>query len=184
MNAPLRVHQNPISKEAQWTVVGFCFEFKNTRRNTLQEGAANHWIKRGVAREKLIIGIPTYGRGWTLADTKNFSLGASGSASKATQFVQFSGTVAYFEVSPRIFSQNVCCCRFAKCWPKVRTATSIRKPKFHIWCTAISGSATTTSKVSKSRPTGSAKIILAADSYGHWTLTILTENVHRTPQTN
>lgn len=48
--------------------------------------------------QKLIIGIPAYGRGWTLKDPIISGLGAPGTASRATKYVGEAGVVAYYEV--------------------------------------------------------------------------------------
>ncbi|VDK24270.1 unnamed protein product [Anisakis simplex] len=54
-----------------------------------------------MPRRKIIIGIPTYGRGWTLNSTKPSSchIGLyAASPSNATKFVVESGVAAYYEI--------------------------------------------------------------------------------------
>lgn len=49
--------------------------------------------------EKILIGLPTYGRGWTISKSQYMGPGAPAEgASKATEFVQEPGVSAYYEV--------------------------------------------------------------------------------------
>ncbi|KHN76884.1 putative endochitinase [Toxocara canis] len=60
--------------------------------------AANYWAEKGMPRRKIIIGIATYGRGWTLKDAQRNGIGSPGTASTATRFIGESGIAAYYEL--------------------------------------------------------------------------------------
>uniref|UniRef100_A0A1I7YKN6 Glyco_18 domain-containing protein n=1 Tax=Steinernema glaseri TaxID=37863 RepID=A0A1I7YKN6_9BILA len=63
------------------------------------EVAAEHWATRGMPKNKIVIGVATYGRGWTLASTANKGLGAPTSGtSQPFQFTQTDGIAAYYEI--------------------------------------------------------------------------------------
>lgn len=53
-----------------------------------------------MPKEKMVIGIATYGRGWTLANpTTQFGIDAPTTGpSKATSYVNTAGLAAYYEV--------------------------------------------------------------------------------------
>uniref|UniRef100_A0A914S387 GH18 domain-containing protein n=1 Tax=Parascaris equorum TaxID=6256 RepID=A0A914S387_PAREQ len=61
--------------------------------------AANYWANQGMPREKIVIGIATYGRGWTLRRSQGNGIGSLGTASRATKFIGESGVAAYYEVA-------------------------------------------------------------------------------------
>uniref|UniRef100_A0A914N354 Chitinase n=1 Tax=Meloidogyne incognita TaxID=6306 RepID=A0A914N354_MELIC len=67
-------------------------------KNWHVSGAANYWFHKGMPKNKIIVGIPTYGRGWTLTHPQDQrGLDAPGSAANPTKFVQTGGTAAYYE---------------------------------------------------------------------------------------
>ncbi|KAK0406734.1 hypothetical protein QR680_018770 [Steinernema hermaphroditum] len=78
VNAPLRAKQgDPFSLEV----------------------AANHYAKRGFPKTKIVIGVGTYGRGWTLSSAANNGLGAptAGKSAKG-DFTGEAGFAAYYEI--------------------------------------------------------------------------------------
>ena len=65
----------------------------------LQEWAANYWLAGGCPKEKLIIGLATYGRGFDLTDETQTGLGApSKDACSAGTYTREKGFLAYYEV--------------------------------------------------------------------------------------
>jgi len=65
--------------------------------------AAQYWSANGCARNKLVIGLATYGRSFTLSNANNNGLGAATSGG-GTQgaYTGESGFLAYFEICQRI----------------------------------------------------------------------------------
>ena len=66
-----------------------------------QEKAAKYWVSKGTPKNKLNIGIATYGRSFVLADPANdFGVGApvSGPGPQGT-YTQEIGFYSYYEVS-------------------------------------------------------------------------------------
>ncbi|CAB3401119.1 unnamed protein product [Caenorhabditis bovis] len=59
--------------------------------------AARHWHEKGMPKEKIIVGMPTYGRGWTLKNVSDDKPGSHGSPAKITKYVQEAGVGSYFE---------------------------------------------------------------------------------------
>lgn len=65
----------------------------------LQKWVADYWLKKGTPRDKMVIGFPLFGRGFTLKDTNNFAIGAEATAgSHAGPFTKEIGYISYFEV--------------------------------------------------------------------------------------
>ncbi|KAK7112259.1 hypothetical protein V1264_011736 [Littorina saxatilis] len=78
--------------------------------------AARYWASKGCPKHKLVIGIPTYGRSFTLQSTASTGVGApTRGAGTRGQFTREAGFLSYYEVCRmnataqvrRIESQNV-----------------------------------------------------------------------------
>ncbi|KPJ08355.1 putative chitinase 3 [Papilio machaon] len=69
------------------------------RKQLSVDHAAHLWVKLGAPKEKLIIGMPTYGRTFTLSNTNNFKVNSPASGGgKAGEYTKESGFLAYYEV--------------------------------------------------------------------------------------
>ncbi|KAI4456666.1 chitinase [Holotrichia oblita] len=69
------------------------------RKQLSVDHAANLWVRLGAPKEKLIIGMPTYGRTFTLSNSKKYGVNspASGGGKEGT-YTKESGFLAYYEV--------------------------------------------------------------------------------------
>ena len=61
--------------------------------------SVRHWMSLGAPKEKLIVGIPTYGRSWTLASSSATAIGSSATGgAQAGPITQASGFLGYNEI--------------------------------------------------------------------------------------
>lgn len=69
------------------------------RKQLSVDHAANLWVRLGAPKEKLVIGMPTYGRTFTLSNSKKYGVNspASGGGKEGT-YTKESGFLAYYEV--------------------------------------------------------------------------------------
>lgn len=64
------------------------------------EYSAKEWVKQGAPKEKLMIGMPTYGRSFTLVDPTKFDIGAPASGGgEPGKYTNEAGFMSYYEVS-------------------------------------------------------------------------------------
>jgi hypothetical protein len=61
----------------------------------LQDGSLKYWLSQGVPKNKVLVGIPTYGRKFLLNDSTNGTIGASSNGG---------GDISYGEVRPVFMS--------------------------------------------------------------------------------
>ncbi|XP_015113995.1 acidic mammalian chitinase [Diachasma alloeum] len=67
------------------------------------ESCVKYWLDQGCPKEKLVVGVPTYGKTWTLADPNNNAPGAPApSAGQPGPYVRESGSFGYNELCEQI----------------------------------------------------------------------------------
>lgn len=67
------------------------------------DAIVNFWISQGAPKEKLVLGIPLYGRSFTLANSNENRVGAQAcGAGNAGSFVSEAGFLAYSEICYKI----------------------------------------------------------------------------------
>lgn len=69
--------------------------------------SAREWLKQGAPAEKLLIGMPTYGRSFNLVNTTQFDIGAPASGGGvAGKFTNEAGFLSYYEVCSFLAQPN------------------------------------------------------------------------------
>lgn len=59
----------------------------------------NYWLQRGAPSRKLVLGVPSYGQSFTLANAQNHGLNAASSGpGQAGPISKAPGTLAYYEI--------------------------------------------------------------------------------------
>ncbi|XP_061195456.1 probable chitinase 10 [Saccostrea echinata] len=83
-NAPLKAHPQETGNETYLNV----------------EWAVNYWLQKGAPADKLNVGLPLYGRSFTLASASNNGLFAPdrGNGGQAGRYTREAGFLAYYEI--------------------------------------------------------------------------------------
>nr|XP_018905689.1 PREDICTED: probable chitinase 3 [Bemisia tabaci]XP_018905690.1 PREDICTED: probable chitinase 3 [Bemisia tabaci] len=69
--------------------------------------SAREWVKQGAPKEKLMIGMPTYGRSFTLVDPTKFDIGAPASGGGTPgKYTAEAGFMSYYEVCDFLHGEN------------------------------------------------------------------------------
>lgn len=69
------------------------------RKQLSVDFAANLWVKMGAPKDKLVIGMPTYGRSFTLTNTERYKVNSPAKdGGKAGEYTKESGFLAYYEI--------------------------------------------------------------------------------------
>lgn len=72
-------------------------------------------MKLGAPAEKIMIGMPTFGRTFTLADLSKFDIGSPASGGGiAGPYTSEAGFLAYYEVKSSINPRCGCCCYYSR----------------------------------------------------------------------
>ncbi|XP_025832277.1 probable chitinase 10 [Agrilus planipennis] len=69
--------------------------------------SAREWVKQGAPREKLMIGMPTYGRSFELVNISQFDIGAPASGGgKPGKYTNEAGFLSYYEICDFLHIEN------------------------------------------------------------------------------
>ena len=81
--------------------------------------SVKHWLSKGCPKEKLIVGIPTYGRSWTLSSSSTSILSGASGAGNAGIYSGEAGLLMYSEICVNIANNG---------WTKVTDSTGFHGP--------------------------------------------------------
>ncbi|XP_055384185.1 probable chitinase 10 isoform X2 [Condylostylus longicornis] len=69
--------------------------------------SAREWVKQGAPKEKLLIGMPTYGRSFELVNKTQFDIGSPASGGgRAGKFTNEAGFLSYYEICTFLAGEN------------------------------------------------------------------------------
>ena len=66
----------------------------------------NYWLSKGAPKHKLVVGIPTYGRSWTLSSSHTLPGSSASGPGSAGPFTRESGFLGYNEICLNIKNRS------------------------------------------------------------------------------
>ena len=91
---------DPVQKPTKLYIDAY-LDHRTVNDFNLKEWAANYWTEGGCPRDKLVIGLATYGRSFTLESATDHGVKAPArGGGPAGMFTRESGFLSYYEVSP------------------------------------------------------------------------------------
>lgn len=80
----------------------------NSHNFCSQDYSAREWVKQGAPKEKLMIGMPTYGRSFELVNTTQFDIGAPASGGgNSGKYTSEAGFMSFYEICDFLHEDNV-----------------------------------------------------------------------------
>lgn len=77
------------------------------QRRLTVDFSANEWVRQGAPKEKLVIGMPVYGRTFTLADPAQFDIGApTTGGGDSGRYTGEAGFLSYYEICDFLHKDN------------------------------------------------------------------------------
>lgn len=65
-----------------------------------------YWLSEGAPSEKIVLGVPFYGRSFTLADPQSNGVGAPSSQGTAGPYTKEGGMLGYNEICEKLKQEN------------------------------------------------------------------------------
>ena len=70
----------------------------------VQNWSIDYWLNMGVPKDKLVVGLATYGMSFTLVDPRQHGVHAPArGGGRMGQYTKETGILAYYEVTPGVF---------------------------------------------------------------------------------
>ncbi|KAJ8319369.1 hypothetical protein KUTeg_004460 [Tegillarca granosa] len=70
----------------------------NFQQTLNMDWVVKYWNKKGAPKHKLLLGMATYGRSFTLRDTTKYEIGAPITGDGKSQYLKNGGLMPYFEI--------------------------------------------------------------------------------------